>query len=57
MLETRWGECKICKQVKLLYSVIGKCNGELWAGWICSDCLEKQHEKDGMCFKDDKRTD
>ena len=46
MLETRWGECQICKQVRLLYSVIGKNNGKLWAGWICGNCLEKQHEKD-----------
>jgi len=47
MLETRWGECVICKQVRLLYSVVGKTkDGGIWAGWICSDCLEKQHEKD-----------
>lgn len=48
MLETRWGECNICKQVRLLYSVVGKNSrtGNIWAGWICSDCLDKQREKD-----------
>lgn len=44
--ETRFGECRICKQKKLLQSVIGSYKGELWAGWICSDCYRMFMEGD-----------
>ena len=46
MTETRWGECRICKQVRMLQSVIGQHTGEFWAGWVCQDCLNKLQEKD-----------
>ena len=55
MLETRWGNCAICKQTRLLYSVVGKYKGQLWAGWICHECLENQREKDWG--KNDGKTD
>lgn len=47
MLETRFGKCQWCEgHNRVLHSVIGQHDGKLWAGWICSECLEKAYQKD-----------
>ena len=47
MLETRWGECQFCKRTRVLYYVLGSYSGkQIWAGWICRECFEKQQRKD-----------
>ena len=47
MNETKWGECRICKQKQILQSVIGSLRGQVWAGWVCCRCLEELQKKDG----------
>ena len=50
--ETRFGKCEWCgKHNVLLHSIVGQHEGKIYAGWICSECLqEKQKQQWGDIY-------
>ena len=39
--ETKFGECKICKEKNILQSVIASYKNSVWCGWICNKCYKE----------------
>lgn len=43
--ERRYGTCSVCKENRMLESVLGSYNGQPWAGWMCQKCYEEIRDK------------
>lgn len=43
--ERRYGTCQVCKENRMLESVLGSYHGQPWAGWMCQRCYEEIRDK------------